>query len=72
MKLILEHTEQFFTTDDGFPVRAWTGTTGRGTRVIAFIAAICAPADEPQDELERELHEIPGPATSGAAERTSD
>ena len=66
MKLILEHTEQFFTTDEGYPVRAWTGTTGEGTQVIAFIAAICAPAHQPQDQLERELREIPGPPIPSA------
>lgn len=67
MRLTLEPTTEFFLTDDGFPVRAWRGTTGRGVAVIAFISAVCADeanADAAAvDELRRELHALPGPLT---------
>jgi hypothetical protein len=64
MKLIIEPTPEFFLTDDGFPVRAWKGETGKGVRVVAFIAAV---GIEPGGtfsalaELEAELQTIPGP-----------
>lgn len=61
MKITLEPTAEFFVTDEGYPVRAWTGATDRGTRVVAFVAAICAPGDQDQSQLEGELREIPGP-----------
>jgi hypothetical protein len=60
VKLTIEPTADFFVTDEGYPVRAWRGTTDRGTRVIAFISAICSD-DGDQSELERELQAIPGP-----------
>lgn len=61
MKLTLEPTERFFRTDEGIPVRAWTGETEQGTKVVAFIAALAVPEGEDQSQFERELHEIPGP-----------
>ena len=72
MKITLEPTADLFRTDDGIPVRAWRGTTDRGTHVIAFIAAIAAPAGEDQSELLAELREIPGPATADAFMRGVD
>lgn len=42
-------------------MRAWTGETDQGTKVVAFIAAIAAPEGEDQSQLERELKSIPGP-----------
>jgi hypothetical protein len=32
LRLSLEPTEEFFRTDDGYPVRAWTGTTDKDAR----------------------------------------
>ena len=57
-------TEHFFRTDEGIPVRLWTGRTNGGLAVHAFVAAV-TPA-EPGDyaDLERELAEIPGPQIS--------
>jgi hypothetical protein len=69
MKITLEPTEEFFRTDDGFPVRAWRGTTDKGTPVIAFIAAISAPEGRDHSELEAELKTIPGPNISKKAVR---
>ncbi len=61
MKITIEPTAEFFNTDDGYPVRLWTGTTDKGTRVLAFVAAICAPAGTDHNDLQAELVEIPGP-----------
>jgi hypothetical protein len=43
LQLTLEPTEHFVKTDEGIPVRAWTGHTNRGTPVTAFIAALSVP-----------------------------
>ena len=60
MRVTLEPTAEFFRTDEGYPVRAWRGTTDRGTPVVAFIAAVtCEP--EHAAEFEVELRAIPGP-----------
>ena len=64
MRLIIEPTEEYFRTDDGYPVRMWTGRTEHGTRVLAFISAICAPEGDDQSQLAAELTEIPGPQVS--------
>jgi hypothetical protein len=69
MRISLEPTAEFFLTDDGYPVRMWTGKTDRGTDILAFISAICAPANQDQSQLEEELRAIPGPGTPKAAER---
>ena len=67
MIITLQPTEEFFLTDDGVPMRAWKGLTGKGVPIIAFISAICA--DEARadaaavDQLRLELHSIPGPHT---------
>jgi hypothetical protein len=66
--LVLEPTEQFFMSpaadgDPGFPVRAWRGSTDGGTAVVVFIAAIAAANVDQDNDLARELHEIPGPPT---------
>jgi hypothetical protein len=72
MKLTLEPTPEFFCTDEGIPVRAWTGSTEEGTLVIAFIAAICVPesaSEEHHERFRRELVTIPGPNMTGVAVR---
>jgi ribosomal protein S12 methylthiotransferase accessory factor YcaO len=47
MKILIEPTQDFFVTDEGFPVRLWTGTTGMGIPVTVYIAAICTdPASQ--------------------------
>ena len=64
MKLILEPTADFFMTDEGYAVRAWTGETGQGVRVVAFISCIAAEPGatvSAQAELAVELKSIPGP-----------
>jgi len=63
VKITLEPTAEFFRTDEGFPVRAWIGTTDQGTRITAFIAAIASRADDDQAQLQAELEEIPGPGS---------
>jgi hypothetical protein len=60
LQLTLEPTEHFFNTDEGIPVRSWTGHTNSGTPVTAFIAALSAP-DGRGEELPEQLHKIPGP-----------
>jgi hypothetical protein len=60
LQLTLDPTEHFFKTDEGIPVRAWTGHANRGTPVTAFIAALSAPEGH-GDELAAQLKEIPGP-----------
>ncbi len=67
MKITIEPTEQFFHTDEGYPVRAWTGSTDLGTNIIAFISAIAVRDDQDASQLEAELKEIPGPVTPDAA-----
>ena len=66
-------TEHFFRTDEGIPVRLWTGRTNGGLAVHAFVAAItpAEPGDVTRDarkahdaDLERKLAEIPGPQIS--------
>jgi hypothetical protein len=69
VKLILEPTDEFFRTDEGFPVRAWRGHTATGIPVIAFIAALAAPEDADRREFERELKSIPGPNVGQVAMR---
>jgi hypothetical protein len=69
MKITLEPTEEFFRTDDGFPVRAWKGNTDKGRPIIAFIAAISSQDGFDHSELERELKTIPGPNVSKTAVR---
>ena len=60
LQLSLEPSEHFFKTDEGIPVRAWTGKTNRGTPITAFIAALSAPEGHSAD-LAEQLCEIPGP-----------
>jgi hypothetical protein len=67
MRLIIDHTEEFFLTGPGFPVRAWRGKTASGLNVIAFIAAIAVTEDGDHAEFERELKAIPGPNTARVA-----
>lgn len=57
-------TEHFFRTDEGIPVRLWTGRTASGIPLHVFVAAVTAPDGAGQSELQRELHEIPGPQIS--------
>lgn len=54
-------TEHFFRTDEGIPVRLWTGHTASGIPLHVFVAAVDSPDSADQTELQRELHEIPGP-----------
>ena len=54
-------TEHFFRTDEGIPVRLWTGHTNRGLAVHAFVAALTPAGPGDYADLERELKEIPGP-----------
>lgn len=72
MQLIIEPTAEFFRTDDGYPVRMWTGRTDQGTRVLAFISAICSPEGDDQRQLAAELKEIPGPQISHVMMREGD
>jgi hypothetical protein len=60
LQLTLEPTEHFFKTDEGIPVRGWTGHTSRGSPVTASIAALSAE-DGHDQELKEQLWEIPGP-----------
>jgi hypothetical protein len=64
LKITLGPTEEFFRTDEGFPVRAWKGTTDQGTPIIAFIAGISAQDGFDYSKLEAELKSIPGPNVS--------
>jgi hypothetical protein len=65
LKLTLEPTTKFFRTDDGYPVRAWIGSTSGGCKVVAFISAISAAEGQDHSELARELEAIPGPNAQG-------
>jgi hypothetical protein len=60
LQITLEPTDHFFKTDEGIPVRAWTGHTNRGTPVTVFVAAIAAQEGYGA-ELADQLVEIPGP-----------
>lgn len=58
MKVTLESTDQI-SHALGTPCRIWTGTTERGTPILAFIPRIAVSVELDQKEFERELREMP-------------
>lgn len=60
MKLTIEATERI-TNLDGVKVRAWKGTTERGTPVVVFVHRIAVDNSRDSAELDRELVETVPP-----------
>lgn len=46
------------TTIDGVPVRAWIGTTQKGTECIVYVRAVVVETEADNGKFERELLEI--------------
>jgi hypothetical protein len=66
VRLTLEPTEEFYTTEDGMMLRAWTGVNDRNEGVVAFIAVVATR--EHADHAPDGLLSIP-PPTAAAARR---
>lgn len=60
MKITIESTS-VITTIEGVKVRLWEGTTERGAPCKVFVRMIAAEIGR-EEELERELLELPQPA----------
>ena len=51
LTITITATEHFFRTDEGIPVRLWTGHTASGASLHAFVAALASPDDPGQSDL---------------------
>jgi hypothetical protein len=66
IRLMIVSTEEI-TTLDGVPVRAWIGTTEKGTECTVYVRAVRVETEADNGEFERELLEI-APVVVGDAD----
>lgn len=61
MKIEIRSTDRIVDVN-GVPARVWEGTSEAGVKVICLVARIAVPADQDQQQFQRELQEHAAPS----------